>query len=60
MPNALAHLLVLEALVLNEKDRTTTQAITIDKFRDTYSSFNSVGTKNLASMETKVEKMHQP
>ena len=33
--NALAHLLVLETLVLNEKDRTTTQAITIDKFPDT-------------------------
>ena len=35
MPNALAHLLVLETLVLNEKDRTTAQAITIDKFPDT-------------------------
>ena len=52
MPNALAHLLVLEALGLNEKDRTTTQAITIDKFPDT-APFNSVGTENLSRMENK-------
>ena len=49
----------MQSLGLNEKDTTTTQAITIDKFRNT-APFNSVGTKNLARMETKVEKMHQP
>ena len=60
MPNVLAHLLVLEALVLNEKDRTTTQAITIDKFPDTVPLTRLAPQRTFLGWKTKVERMHQP
>ena len=57
VPNALAHLLVLEALVLNEKDRTTTQAITIDKFPDTV-PLTRWAQRTFLGWKTKVERMY--
>ena len=57
MPNALAHLLVLETLVLNEKDRTTAQAITIDKFPDTV-PLTRWAQRTFLGWKTKVERMH--
>ena len=53
MPNALAHLLVLE-------DRTTTQAVTIDKFPDTVPLTRLAPQRTFLGWKTKVERMHQP
>ena len=60
MPNALGHLLVLEALGLNEKDRTTTQAISIDKFPDTFPLTRWAPQRTFPGWKTKVERTHQP
>ena len=57
MPNAFAHLLVLETLVLNEKDRTTTQAITSDKFPDTV-PLTRWAQRTFLGWKTKVERMY--
>ena len=59
MPNALAHLLVLEALGLNANDTTTRQAVTIDKFPDT-AHLPRWAQRTFLGWKTKVERMHQP
>ena len=59
MPNALAHLLVLEALGLNANDTTTRQAVTIDKFPDT-APLPRWAQRTFLGWKTKVERMHQP
>ena len=59
MPSALAHLLVLGALGLNENDTTTRQAVTFDKFPDTAPS-TRWAQRTFLGWKTMVERMHQP